>query len=85
MEVSGQLHAPAALDTGLNGPQSRSGSGGEEKKLALLAPPGIEPRSFIHGQKIKNTIYTLSHTSLPFLIENKSTAYKMDHIEHMLA
>jgi hypothetical protein len=41
MEVSDQLHAPAALlpgkeplvllDRGLGGPQSRSGRGGEEK------------------------------------------------------
>jgi hypothetical protein len=41
MEVSGQLHAPAALlqgmtlryplDRRLGGPQSRSGRGGEEK------------------------------------------------------
>jgi hypothetical protein len=51
MEVSGQLHAPAALPQGksswyaldrrLGGPQSRSGRGGEEKKFKLL--PGIKP------------------------------------------
>jgi hypothetical protein len=51
MEVSGQLHAPAALsqgkgpcyslDTRLGGPQSRSGRGGEEKDSQ--PPPGIEP------------------------------------------
>jgi hypothetical protein len=51
MEVSGQLHAPAALppekdpsqyplDRILGGPQSRSGRGGEEKNSQL--PPGIE-------------------------------------------
>jgi hypothetical protein len=50
MEVSGQLHAPAALipgkaplyllDRRLGGPQSRSGCCGEEENLAL---PGIEP------------------------------------------
>jgi hypothetical protein len=50
MEVSGQLHAPAALPPGkslwypldrrLGGPQSRSGRGGEEKNPQL--PPGIE-------------------------------------------
>jgi hypothetical protein len=45
MEVSGQLHAPAALppgerapgtvlDRGLGGPQSRSGRRGEEKKTS---------------------------------------------------
>jgi hypothetical protein len=51
MEVSGQLHAPAALpqekrpryplDRMLGGPQSRSGHGGEEKNSQ--PPPGIEP------------------------------------------
>jgi len=50
MEVSGQLHAPAALPQGkcprypfdrrLGGLQSRSGRGGEEK---FPAPPGMEP------------------------------------------
>jgi hypothetical protein len=45
MEVSGQLHAPAALLPGIGGwvggPQSRSGRGGEEKNSQ--PPPGIEP------------------------------------------
>jgi hypothetical protein len=53
MEVSSQIHAPAAfpppppakspqhpLDRGLNGGQSRSGRGAEEKKSLPL--PGIE-------------------------------------------
>jgi hypothetical protein len=50
MEVSGQLHAPAALPQGksprypldrrLGGPQSRSGRGGEEKNSQ--PPQGIE-------------------------------------------
>jgi hypothetical protein len=50
MEVSGQLHAPAALPPGkkpvvpiesrLGGPQSRSGRGGEEKNSQ--PPPRIE-------------------------------------------
>jgi hypothetical protein len=50
MEVSGQLHAPAALPPGkspwypldrrLCGPQSRSGRGGEEKNFQSL--PGVE-------------------------------------------
>jgi hypothetical protein len=54
MEVSGQLHAPAALPPGkspwypldrrLGGPQSRSGRGGEEKNFLL--PPGTEPFFF---------------------------------------
>jgi hypothetical protein len=56
MEVSGQLHAPAALlpgenpwyqlDRRLDGPQNRSGDDGEEKKFP--APAGnrtLEPRS----------------------------------------
>jgi hypothetical protein len=51
MEVSGQLHAPAALPQGespryplnrrLGGPQSRFGRGGEEKNSQPL--PGLEP------------------------------------------
>jgi hypothetical protein len=51
MEVSDQLHAPAALppekepmipiDRRLSGLQNRSGRGGEEKNSQL--PPGIEP------------------------------------------
>jgi hypothetical protein len=51
MEVSGQLHAPAALlpgeipwyplDRRLGGHQSRSGHGGEEKNSQT--PPKIEP------------------------------------------
>jgi len=50
MEVSGQLHAPAALPPGkrpwypldrrLGGPQIQSGHGGEEKNSHLL--PGLE-------------------------------------------
>jgi hypothetical protein len=53
MEVSGQLHAPAALlpgkeplyplDWRIGGPQSRSGSGGEEKNSQPA--PGIEPQN----------------------------------------
>jgi hypothetical protein len=51
MEVSGQLHAPAALPQGkspwysldkrMGGPQSSSERGGEEKNSQT--PPGIEP------------------------------------------
>jgi hypothetical protein len=51
MEVSGQLHATAALpqvkspwyplDRGLGGPQSPSGRGGEERNRQPL--PGLEP------------------------------------------
>jgi hypothetical protein len=50
MEVSSQLHAPAALtqekspryplDRSLGGPQNRSGRGGDEKNPQ--SPPGIE-------------------------------------------
>jgi hypothetical protein len=56
MEVSGQLHAPVALPPGkqplyplarrLDGPQSRSGGGGEEKNsqpLSGLETPIIQP------------------------------------------
>jgi hypothetical protein len=44
MEVSGQLHAPAALppcslDRRLGGPQRRPGRGGEEKS-SITAPAG---------------------------------------------
>jgi hypothetical protein len=57
MEVSGQLHAPAALPPGkdpppwyplvrrLGGPQSRSGRGGEEKNSQ--PPPEIEPSAIL--------------------------------------
>jgi hypothetical protein len=50
MEVSSQLHAPAAVPLGkeplvpivwLGGPQSRSGHGDEEKNSQAL--PGFEP------------------------------------------
>jgi hypothetical protein len=51
MEVSGQLHIPAALSPGkdpwypldrrVGGPQSLSGRGGEEKNFQPL--PGLEP------------------------------------------
>jgi hypothetical protein len=48
MEVSGQLHAPAALPSRkdplgkrLGEPQSQSGRGGEEKNSQAL--PGLEP------------------------------------------
>jgi hypothetical protein len=51
MEVTGQLHDPAALPQGkspwfpldrrVGGHQSRSGRGGEEKNSQ--PPPGIEP------------------------------------------
>jgi hypothetical protein len=52
MNVSDQLHAPAALprvkvrryllNMRLSGPQSRCGGRGEDKKSQIL--PGIEPR-----------------------------------------
>jgi hypothetical protein len=54
MEISGQLHAPAALPQEkspwdplgrrLGGPQSQSGRGGEEKYSQPL--PGLEPPTF---------------------------------------
>jgi hypothetical protein len=51
MEVSGQLHAPAALPPiknlggthwSVGGPQRRSGRFGEEK--IIIPPPGFKPR-----------------------------------------
>jgi hypothetical protein len=67
MEVSGQLHAPAALPWGksprypldrrLGGPQRGSGRCGEEKNLAL---PGIEPRPY------SPSLYRLSYPD-PFI------------------
>jgi hypothetical protein len=62
MEVSGQLHAPAALSPGkeprhpfdwrLDGRQSRFGHGGEEKKKSFHCPrwelnPGRSARTLI--------------------------------------
>jgi hypothetical protein len=45
MEMSGQLHVPAALSPGkerrLGGPQTPSGRGDEEKNFQPL--PGLEP------------------------------------------
>jgi hypothetical protein len=54
MEVSGQLHGPAALPPGkdhlpldrrVGGPQSRSGRGGKEKFPAPTENPTMQPRS----------------------------------------
>jgi hypothetical protein len=67
MEVSGQLHAPAALPPGkdpcysldrrLGGPQSRSGGGGEERNSQ--PPPGRE------RMRIK-LYYLVNPNSTPF-------------------
>jgi hypothetical protein len=70
MEVSGQLHAPAALPPGedpwhplnwrLGGPQSRSGRGGEEKNtqpLPRLEPPNIQPVA----QRYTAELFLLTH------------------------
>jgi hypothetical protein len=43
MEVSGQLHNPAALP--LDGTQSQYRSNGDEKKIPSLFMLGIEPQS----------------------------------------
>jgi len=43
MELSGQLYAPAflrPLKDPLDGPQSRSGRGGDEKNNPFIAPVG---------------------------------------------
>jgi hypothetical protein len=65
MDVSGQLHAPAALPPGkepwypldrrLGGSQSRSGRGGEEKnsqQLPVLEPPSY-PGSLMGSYRIQ--------------------------------
>jgi hypothetical protein len=56
MDVSGQLHAPAALipgkeplvplDRRLGMTQSQYEHGGEEKKIPSLPQPGLDPLSF---------------------------------------
>jgi hypothetical protein len=63
MEVSDQLHVPAALhprkepwyplDMRLGGPQSRSGRGGEEKNYQ--PPLGIEPYNPNHQPVVSMT------------------------------
>jgi hypothetical protein len=78
MEVSGQLHASAALSQGkspwypldrrLGGPQSRSGSHGEEqdsKSLVGLEPQNIQPVTQNYTNKLNripstNETYTIS-------------------------
>jgi hypothetical protein len=67
MEVSGQVHAPAALPPGgkspwypldrrLGEPQCRYGRGGEEKSLPL---PGIEP-----GHPDRSLVTILSYSGI---------------------
>jgi hypothetical protein len=66
MEVSSQLHAPAALPPGkeplvpfgqrLGGPQSRFGCGGEEKNCQPL--PGLESPIV---QPVAQSLYRLSY------------------------
>jgi hypothetical protein len=68
MEVSGQLHAPAALPPGqeplvpigyeAGWAQSRSGRGGEEKNSQ--PPPGIEPQNNDHPAR-SPALYRLSY------------------------
>jgi hypothetical protein len=68
MEMSGQLHVPAALlqaktsryplDRKLDGPQRRSGRCGEEKNLLHL--PGIEPRC-LSRQARSPLLYRMSY------------------------
>jgi hypothetical protein len=67
MEVSGQIHDPAALPPGkehrypidrrLGGPQSRSGRGDEEKNSQPL--PGLKPRSDSPARS--QSLYRLSY------------------------
>jgi hypothetical protein len=73
MEVSGQIHAPAALfpekspwyplDRMLGGLQSRSGHGSEEKNSQ--PPPGIEPYHLDHPTR-SSALYHWA-TLAPFL------------------
>jgi hypothetical protein len=69
MEVSGRLHAPAALPQGnsplypldrrLDGSQSRSGRGGEDKNsqpMPGLEPPIIQPAAQRYTTKLTQTL-----------------------------
>jgi hypothetical protein len=77
MELSGQLHAPAALPPGKEprypldrrpgGPHNRSGRCGEEKNLSL---PGIEPGLF------SPSLYQLSWPG--FVVIKKGEAWNGD-------
>jgi hypothetical protein len=76
MEVSGQLHAPAALPrgksprhplgVGLGEPQSRSGRCGEERNVLPL--PGIEHRLLARNSSllINACIFKMSYHRTPF-------------------
>jgi hypothetical protein len=77
MEMSGQLHAPAALSQGksywysldrrLSGPQSRSERGGEEKNshpLRRLEPPIIQPVVQQYTTELSRLLYKKVKLSL---------------------
>jgi hypothetical protein len=78
MEVSGQLHGPAALPPGkepwfpldrrLGGPQSRSGRGGEEKNSQ--PPSGIEPQNPSRPAR-SLALYRLSYHGSPVSVNIK--------------
>jgi hypothetical protein len=74
MEMSDQLHAPAALlqgkspryplDRRLTGPQSHYGRGGEEKNSQLLPglePPIIQPVAQCYTTELSRLIYIYIH------------------------
>jgi hypothetical protein len=79
VEVSGQLHASAALLLvpivwKVGGPQSKSGSYRKEKNLLL--PPRIESRLLGHSARKLVVMPTeLSQIPLVIVIEQKSEAY----------
>jgi hypothetical protein len=72
MEVSGRLHAPAALPQGkgcryplderLGGPRSRSGHGGEQKNsqpLSGLEPPIIQPVAQRYTTELSRLLFSI--------------------------
>jgi hypothetical protein len=87
MEMSGQLHAPAALlpeksplvPTGQEaGPQSRCGRCGEEKNLSPL--PGIEPRP--SSPQLSRLRYFIQETEVKLNCINITKITFKTHREH---
>jgi hypothetical protein len=83
MEMSGQLHAPAALSQGkspcypldrrLGGPRSQSGHGSEEKNSQPV--PGLEPPIILKLFQIK--IIFIFHHILMFVHLNSLMAFRI--------
>jgi hypothetical protein len=89
MEMSGQLHAPAALHQGkspwypldrrLGGPQSRSGRGGEEKNsqpLPGLEPPIIQPLDQCYTTELSRLISSVNENAY----EDVSKSFRTESI-----